>query len=255
MKNIYLLPTQSKTRLFLSDYGKKLNLASFPETFYTTGQHIYIAYDDEEIKEGDWFTDDNNSLKKSYKLFHVQFANPKKIVLTTDQDLIKDGVQAISNDFLEWFIKNPSCDSVKVSTEVKCFDNRGWCVGGIHFNTDYEKTIYYINLKEEPKEDKIMKRFISNAKQQKTIKEVAKNILIKKGLSDGDMILSDTFVKVIESMIEIAKETENRKQGYSEDDLKEAFKQSRESLIFEKGMPPVYESFEDWFKEFKKKSL
>ena len=91
--------------------------------------------------------------------------------------------------------------------------------------------------------------------KKETLEEVAKNILIKKGLSDGDVILSDTFVKVIESMIEIAKETENRKQGYSEDDLKEAFKQSRESLIFEKGMPPVYESFEDWFEEFKKKSL
>ena len=38
----------------------------------------------------------------------------KKIILTTDQDLIKDGVQDINDEFLEWFVKNPSCESVKV---------------------------------------------------------------------------------------------------------------------------------------------
>jgi hypothetical protein len=30
----------------------------------------------------------------------------KKIILTTDLDLIKDGVQSIDNEFLEWFVKN-----------------------------------------------------------------------------------------------------------------------------------------------------
>jgi hypothetical protein len=39
---------------------------------------------------------------------------PKKIILTTDQDLIKDGVQAIDDDFLEWFVKNPSCEEVEI---------------------------------------------------------------------------------------------------------------------------------------------
>ena len=38
----------------------------------------------------------------------------KKIILTTDPDLIKDGVQAIDDEFLEWFVKNPSCESVEV---------------------------------------------------------------------------------------------------------------------------------------------
>jgi hypothetical protein len=40
---------------------------------------------------------------------------------------------------------------------------------------------------------------------------------------------------------------------YSEEDLREAFKQSRQCKIFEKNMPPVYESFEEWLEEFKKK--
>jgi hypothetical protein len=44
-----------------------------------------------------------------------------------------------------------------------------------------------------------------------------------------------------------------QQERYSEEDLKEAFKQSRQALIFEKDMPPVYESFEEWFKQFKNK--
>jgi len=36
------------------------------------------------------------------------------IILTTDQDLIKDGVQSIDDEFLKWFVKNPSCEFVDV---------------------------------------------------------------------------------------------------------------------------------------------
>ena len=40
---------------------------------------------------------------------------------------------------------------------------------------------------------------------------------------------------------------------YSEEDMREAFKQSRQAKIFEKDMPPVHNEFEDWFEQFKKK--
>jgi hypothetical protein len=39
----------------------------------------------------------------------------QKIILTTDQDLIKDGVQAIDDVFLEWFVNNPSCEYVEIA--------------------------------------------------------------------------------------------------------------------------------------------
>lgn len=42
----------------------------------------------------------------------------KKIILTTDQDLIKDGVQAIDDEFLEWFVANPSCKFVEVQNSA-----------------------------------------------------------------------------------------------------------------------------------------
>jgi hypothetical protein len=44
--------------------------------------------------------------------YYIEFC--RKIILTTDQDLIKDGVQPIDDEFLQWFVKNPSCESVEV---------------------------------------------------------------------------------------------------------------------------------------------
>lgn len=40
--------------------------------------------------------------------------------MTTDIDLIKDGVQAIDNEFLEWFAKNPNCEEVEVEIKYNC---------------------------------------------------------------------------------------------------------------------------------------
>jgi len=140
MKNIHVLPTEKPSRLHEYDFLSPMGLSKKPLQ-WRLGRNIYIT-NDEEIKEGDWFTDDNNSLKTSYKLSHVQFANPKKIILTTDDLLIKDGVQAIDDEFLEWFVKNPSCERVEVIYEPKNFldTKQGW---------EYEIII----PKEEPKQE------------------------------------------------------------------------------------------------------
>jgi hypothetical protein len=44
-----------------------------------------------------------------------------------------------------------------------------------------------------------------------------------------------------------------QERSYSEEDLKEAFKQSRQVFIYQKDMPPLFENFEQWFEQFKKK--
>jgi hypothetical protein len=49
------------------------------------------------------------------------FPECKKIILTTDQELIKDGVQSIDDEFLEWFVKNPSCEYIQ-TTELSLFN-------------------------------------------------------------------------------------------------------------------------------------
>lgn len=122
MKNIHILPTDKPSRLYHwkgnNTYNSQFRLrpiAGFCDFNQNdaVNQHIYIT-SDEEIKEGDWFLDDNNQISHSYRLSHVKFANPKKIILTTDQYLIKDGVQAINDEFLEFFVKNPNCECVEV---------------------------------------------------------------------------------------------------------------------------------------------
>jgi hypothetical protein len=78
-------------------------------------QNIYIT-SDEEIKEGDWYLDTTiNTLFKSDKIFLNGFGY-KKIILTTDPRLAPD-VQKIDDEFLEWFVKNPSCEYVEVKKE------------------------------------------------------------------------------------------------------------------------------------------
>ena len=63
----------------------------------------------------------------------------KEILLSTDTELQKDGIQAIDDAFLEWFVKNPSCESVEV------------CKNPFYEESNYE---YYkiIIPKEEPKQ-------------------------------------------------------------------------------------------------------
>jgi hypothetical protein len=81
---------------------------------YKIGKELFIT-SDEEIKERDWCIDKHNVVYKQEtdKIF-TKFNGVKKIILTTDQDLIADGVQAIDDEFLEWFVKNPSCEEVEV---------------------------------------------------------------------------------------------------------------------------------------------
>ncbi len=94
--------------------------------------NIYIT-NNEEIKEGDSVILKSGRLTKAeisqgvlgFKTIDgVAFLyfqeGDKKVILTTDQDLIKQGIQSIPDDFLEWFVKNPSCKSVEVK-----FNNRG----------------------------------------------------------------------------------------------------------------------------------
>ena len=110
MKNIRVLPTHKPSRLHFDDklfLSTKHQLSSSINSI-VEGRNIYIT-SHEEIKDirphgGKW------QLEKGEIL--------NKVIMTTDQDLIKNGVQAIGDEFLEWFVKNPSCEFVEVSYEV-----------------------------------------------------------------------------------------------------------------------------------------
>jgi hypothetical protein len=110
-KNIWLLPTNEPSRFSLNSSGKyHLTNQLYTSSPNFTNQNIYIT-SDEEIKEGDWYIYGERILQAKFThkpLYKV------KIILTTDTKLIADGVQAIPDEFLEWFVKNPSCERVEV---------------------------------------------------------------------------------------------------------------------------------------------
>ena len=117
MKNIHVLPADKPSRLII--YSILLNEFRFlnePTEDWKHKRHIYIT-SDEKIKKGDWYIADNKVYRASVDHMPELYTySCKKIILTTDQDLIKDGVQAIDGEFLNWFVKNPSCESVEVKS-------------------------------------------------------------------------------------------------------------------------------------------
>jgi hypothetical protein len=130
MKNIHVLPTDKPSRLgYLTKKGKEVfkDLRLFdkpmPNILDSENQHIYIT-SDEEIKDKCYVLS-QFSIGPLYLDGVVNTASMlvegkwKKIILTTDRDLIKDGVQAIHDEFLEWFVKNPSCEFVEVQNQYR----------------------------------------------------------------------------------------------------------------------------------------
>jgi hypothetical protein len=118
MKNIHVLPTDKPSRFHLV-YDKNYYLSVEPfiqlDAKNYKSFNIYIT-DGSKIQEEDFYLYCNQVTKRFRKNTRAEYPYPnyQKIILTTDQDLIKDGVQAIDDDFLEWFVKNPSCEEVEV---------------------------------------------------------------------------------------------------------------------------------------------
>ena len=115
MKNVHLLPTDKPSRLVIDTIENKLYLQGIlhEKTINVLPQNIYIT-NDEEIKIDDYYLGEDNNL---YCLVSKVNSNGKKIILTTDHELIDEGVQPIDDEFLEWFVKNPSCDKVYTTDE------------------------------------------------------------------------------------------------------------------------------------------
>jgi len=147
------------------------------KNIHQIGKNIYIT-NLEEIKEADWcFYLNNlgggNIVCQAYKhsedkrmLFDNGKHNRKigegitplmceckKIILTTDQNLIADGIQAIDDEFLQWFVNNPSCEFIQTERleDGQYFDylDDNSVIEGIYEN--YKIIIPQEEFKQEPK--------------------------------------------------------------------------------------------------------
>ena len=226
MKNIHVLPTEKPSRLIKSQDNEFVYLNTnapnwFENNLKTTKQNIYIT-SDEEIKEGDWYYYFGHIIKYE-KDEHTLTPNCKKIILSTDPDLIKDGVQAIDDEFLWWFSENPSCERAEV---VK---------GKMQLNDDGQEygfpdmSLYKIIIpQEEPK--------------QETLEEAAEKLYLSH--ENNELLYGhseDLQLAYKAGILDGAKWQQERM--YSEEELEVAFFEGRENTL----------SFNEWFEQFKKK--
>jgi hypothetical protein len=272
-RNLWVIPTEKPTYLY--EMEGKLHLSDKFEkgNDFWHNQNIFIT-SDEEIKVGyHVFNTKNNhyggvvnknNLSDARLLSYI-----KKIILTTDQDLIKDGVQAIDNDFLEWFVAHPSCEFVEVE-KFRSFKE-------IHspyeymiiipkeetkFEDSIENSVNIMSIansmfgkKEEPKP--VWKQIIEDCggkeafmeaaglkPKQETLEEFAKQEAIKQYSEDtfGNLIVRKSIEKGAKW------QQEQDKKLYSEEDLINAFNEGQALNVRGKLIQG-----KEWFEQFKKK--
>ena len=238
MKNIHVLPTDKPSRLAGSEYitnvqgidkrvfkfklwNKFIDNKDLKAVGYIP-HNIYITSDEEILVRDYYISSHEASINQCFD-FNKETLNKaywaKKIILTTDQDLIKDGVQAIDDEFLEWFVKNPSCEEVEVNHFGMCCSNQliAQCINCNQYNPVYKIII--------PKEES----------KQETLEEAAHEYFKRGQL--GFEKASDTE----EAFLKGAKWMQERM--YSEEELEVAFFEGRENNL----------PFTEWFEKFKKK--
>jgi hypothetical protein len=132
MKNLHLIKTDKPSKLY--KVKGKYYIDEYPVQSVNVGnQHIYITNDSDiivkdyvvvscsevNIEEVRIVTGYYNEqfLFDDKSQIHMDYC--KKIILTTDEDLIANDVQAIDDEFLEWFVKNPSCETVEVVSNYR----------------------------------------------------------------------------------------------------------------------------------------
>ena len=86
------------------------------KNLYKIEDELYIISNTEDVNENCWIITDDRLVQVCY-LLSDEIAKGNKVILTTNKLLIKDGVQAIDEEFLEWFVKNPSCERVEFEKE------------------------------------------------------------------------------------------------------------------------------------------
>ena len=248
MKNLYILQTDQPSRLhYYFELNKRYVLSKKPLN-WRTASHIYIT-SSEDIKEGDWLIYNNKLYKDSKRSFTgVDYSNCKKIILTTDPTLIADGVQAIDDEFLEWFVKNPTCEFVEVNKKL------------VEFPLTFKMMYKIIIPQEEPKQEKKphsfcetpeekctmnycddngcqnRKRHLVEPHEQETLEEL-------KSFSD----FSDKFFGTNEK--EEPKQTEIR---YSEQEVLDLL-YKRDLYLLNRDETKELELPTEWFENFKKK--
>jgi hypothetical protein len=277
IKNIHIVATENSSKL---SYNKDGVLFLHRLQWRKGTQHIYITSDEEikkgsivkipcgvgKVKELHWkYGDDFPSYIVedvfSYKLRYGQkegelqtnsfsYEDVKKIILTTDPELIKDSVQGIDDEFLEWFVKNPNCEKV----EIKITHRFGELPNNEFLSN---KIIYKAIIPKEKLKQETIEEFaerINPTIKQETLEEVFNIIDDEKCRysTDEDEFWNHYKIGVIDGL------KWQQKGSYSEEDMIEA---SKYGYNFHKTTQFPKQEFEDscirntkqWLTQFRKK--
>ena len=196
MKNIHILPTNKPSRLvkIYNDVNREtftLQLDVEVNDSFKEYVNIYIT-SDEKIKNRDWYIADNKVYRASVDHMPELYTySCKKIILTTNDQLIKEGVQAIDDEFLNWFVKNPSCEEVEVEKTYVTNSGLGYREYAvldsnfkvIEINANISQTSYYLGKITAlyPYEYDINYKIITpkeEPKQEITIEEIEQQITL-----------------------------------------------------------------------------
>lgn len=280
MKNVHVIPTDKPSRLAY-DFNKLiLNSKLLSPTLYKT-QHIYVT-SDEEIKEGDWAMFENENIVKADKNFIFNCDHEfdkfwRKVILTTDPQLIADGVQPINDKFLEWFVRNPSCERVEVGNGVIRLtetDNKGYWIStpDTEFNMQIEEPKQEPTLEQIDQTNPVTRGSTALVYKEETLEEAAEkefplidtewcrtgaceeeNLQLlghRRSFITGAKWMQEQFKNestalyidrhIVQAMVETAKQ-----KMYSEEEVLQ--------LLLKLQQTEFYDNLYDWFQQNKKK--
>lgn len=232
MKNIFLIPTQEESNLYV--YNNKLIFAGYVTTrkhLAIDNRFIYIT-DDSEIKTNDYYINYSNkpyvNCSGSTK-FEGLYDNCSKIIATNDLGLIHTGVQQLTKEQLQEYVINP-VDSVEVKsiyTRVEGYITSQFS----HFSLVFSPKI------DDNSPEKLAESFVRDHKDFET-----------ESFSDYHNGLFNSFIEGYNSP-----KKELKTEGlYTKEDLKEAYSVG---IGFCNGAEPATKeeikyNFKKWFKLF-----
>ncbi len=139
------------------------------KNIYKIGKELFIT-SNEEIKLNDYVTDGYRAYKWKDD---SSLLGRKKVIMTTNHDLIVDGVQEIDDDFLNWFVNNQNCEFVKV-TKLDYLTNRQYRIYDLPQEEPKQENINLVPVNEFGSEITVngygFDKFVK--KQQEIIEEV-----------------------------------------------------------------------------------
>ena len=201
MKNIFLIPTDKESRLWRDLDSNKLTFDNLShsnsnECTKCSHEYVYITSDSKFVRD-EYITDGIEVIKATSKLVDAQGLVGRrdwnKIIITTDPELIKDGVHPIGEDFLKWFVENPTC--IKVEVVYGLFNPMGRQVDPNDLGQNHSKCVWkykIITTKEEQKQhivdmmkgdEELGLYDIFNDEKREGVKRVIHQHKVLKGLS------------------------------------------------------------------------